>query len=872
MYYKEKLETLLEKFQSTREGLKSAQVETIRESSGYNELIEGEKKSLLQLFMESFKDPLVIILLLAAGIQVASGHFIDSMIILIVLILNAVLNVIQTKKAEGSLKALKELSAPNAKVLRDGKKITLPARELVPGDVVMLDAGDFVPADGRVIQAETLKISESALTGESEPVEKKEGVLDGELPLGDRKNMVFSGTLTVYGRGMFLVTGIGMGSEIGKIAQLLSTAENNPTPLQENLEKFTKKLGIGILGLSFLIFAVLIAKGIFIQKNSDIWGMVLEAFMFSVAVAVAAIPEALSSIVTIVLSVGTNIMARKNAIIRKLPAVETLGSTSIICTDKTGTLTQNRMTVVGYHIHGAENSQFQGEFSKSSILTHEEKFLAVNILANDSTVENGREIGDPTELALINFAHKHGIDTVEYRQVFPRIGELPFDSDRKIMSTLNRVGENVLMFSKGAPDIMLSRCSHYLRGEEEVEMDSQIENIYREKNEEFSSNALRVLALTYKKMDRKILNLEDENSMVFLGLVAMIDPPRDEVYEAIKEAKKSGMKPIMITGDHKTTAAAIAREIGLMELEEKALTGQELDALEDGELDAQLEKISVYARVSPENKIRIVKAWQRKGKIVAMTGDGVNDAPALKQADIGIAMGSGTDVAKDASAMILTDDNFASIVHAVETGRTVYTNIKKAIVYLFTGNLGAILAILFSLFAGWHAPFTALQLLFVNLINDSLPAIALGLEPSDRKIMEQSPRDPKEPLFTKENYKTIIFRGGIIALVTVVAQYIGGTKELLGISMAFTTLIFSRTLQTLPARSREKTLWELGIKSNKYVLIAVAICFSLYSIVQIPLFRSYFSIAENFGVKELGICLLLASLSTGIMEIRKKFY
>ncbi|MGL5098451.1 MAG: cation-translocating P-type ATPase, partial [Fusobacteriaceae bacterium] len=513
-----------------------------REKSGYNELAEGEKRSVFQLFLESFKDPLVIILLTAAGVQIMTGHLIDSMIILIVLMLNAILNIVQTKKAEGSLKALKELSAPNAKVLRDGKKIVLPAREIVPGDIVILDAGDFVPADGRIIQAETLKISESALTGESEPVEKKEEILEGELPLGDRKNMVFSGTLTVYGRGMFLVTGTGMESEIGKIAQLLSSAENTPTPLQENLEKFTKKLGIGILGLSILIFVVLIVKGIFIEKDSNIWSMLLEAFMFSVAVAVAAIPEALSSIVTIVLSVGTNAMAKKNAIIRKLPAVETLGSTSIICTDKTGTLTQNRMTVVGYYIHGTENPQFQQKFSRKEILSHEEKFLAVNILANDSSVENGKEIGDPTELALISFAHKHGIDTEEYRKCFSRIAELPFDSDRKIMSTLNKVGESSIMFSKGAPDIILSRCSHYLQDEKEVNMTSEIREIYREKNEEFSSNALRVLALSYKKTEKQNINLEDENNMVFLGLVAMIDPPRDEVYDAIKEAKLAGMK------------------------------------------------------------------------------------------------------------------------------------------------------------------------------------------------------------------------------------------------------------------------------------------------------------------------------------------
>ncbi|MGL4981130.1 MAG: cation-translocating P-type ATPase, partial [Fusobacteriaceae bacterium] len=477
-----------------------------------------------------------------------------------------------------------------------------------------------------------------------------------------------------------------------------------------------------------------------------------------------------------------------------------------------------------------------------------------------------------TELALINFAHKYEVDTEEYRKYFPRVAELPFDSDRKIMSTLNEIDGSFIMFSKGAPDVVLSRCRYYIKDNIETIMDFETRELYREKNEEFSSNALRVLALCYKKIDGKKITLEDENDMIFLGLIAMIDPPRDEVYEAIKEAKLAGIRSIMITGDHKTTASAIAREIGLMEIGEKAVTGQELDGMSDDDLDKQLEEISVYARVSPENKIRIVKAWQRKNKVVAMTGDGVNDAPALKQADIGIAMGSGTDVAKDSAAMILTDDNFATIVHAVEIGRTVYTNIKKSIVYLFTGNLGAILAIIFALFAGWEAPFTALQLLFVNLINDSLPAIALGLEGSDKKIMDYPPRELKESLFTKENYRTIFFRGCIIATVTIIAQYIGGTKQLLGISMAFTTLVFARTLQTLPARSNEKTVRQLGLGTNRYVLMAISFCFILYSIVQIPIFRKYFFIAENFTVRELIICLILGITSTIVMEIRKKLY
>lgn len=883
MYYQNRISDILQELNSSESGLKSNQIAELRRKYGYNQLQEKEKISTIRLFLESFKDPLVIILLIAAGVQILLGHLVDSLIILTVLMLNSIIGVIQAKKAEGSLDALKQLSAPQAKVIRDGEKQVISAKEILPGDIILLDAGDYIPADGRLIEAGSLKVMEGILTGESEPILKHCDIIKKEVPLGDRKNMVFSGTIVVYGRGMYVVTATSMNTEIGKIADLLENTDSGMTPLQENLEKFTQKLGVGILGISILIFGIILFKEFVLEKDPNIWASIINAFMFAVAVAVAAIPEALSSIVTIVLSVGTNIMAKKNAIIRKLPAVETLGSTSIICTDKTGTLTQNKMTVVDYYMHGVkEKNNFKNilsgeEINPSLDKYHEKKFLLASVLANDSSVNNeGKEIGDPTEIALVNFAIKHKIDIGQIRDLFKRIGELPFDSDRKIMSTLHQIGEKIIMFSKGAPDIILGRCVNVLENGKILNLSDEIKACYKEKNEEFSNNALRVLALAFKeinipsdKKDNYVLALDEEIEMTFVGLVAMIDPPREEVFDAISEAKNAGIKSIMITGDHKTTAAAIAKQIGLMSPDEKAITGQELDLLTEEELDRDLEKISVYARVSPENKIRIVKAWQKKGKITAMTGDGVNDAPALKQSDIGIAMGTGTDVAKDASAMVLTDDNFATIVHAIEIGRTVYDNIKKAITYLFIGNLGAILTILFALLVGWNSPFTALQLLFINLVNDSIPAIALGLEKSRKNIMNMQPRSPKEPLFNKQAYSVIFIRGLFIAIVTIIAQYIGGTKEVLGMSMAFTTLIFSRILQTLPARSNEETVFSLGLFSNKYVIIAIAVCFGLYTIVLIPEARGFFGIAPNFGIHEIQLCLELALMAVLFMELEK---
>lgn len=873
MYYKKTEEEVLKSLNSSLVGLNKDSLLNALNKYGLNELKEKKKVPTWKLFIDSFKDPLVIILLIAAGIQIISGHIIDSFIILVVLILNSILGVVQTKKAEGSLAALKKLSMPNAKVIRDGNKLTILVKELVPGDLVILETGDYIPADGRILESGSLKVMEGILTGESEPILKNSNVIISDSPIAERKNMVFSGTMVVYGRGIFIVTATGMDTEIGKIAILMDETKQVMTPLQKSIEIFTKKLGIGILFLSIIIFIILLGKAFLIDNNNNLYTVVIGAFMFSVAVAVAAIPEALSSIVTIVLSVGTNLMAKNNAIIRKLPAVETLGSTAVICTDKTGTLTQNKMTVVDYFMYGINDSDIEKKINWDySINYHRHIFLMGSTLVNDSLIgKDGKEIGDPTELALLNFAIKHNINIEETRDNFKRIGELPFDSNRKIMSSVHKIKGEILMFVKGAPDIILNRCKYALENGKEKIISNEILDDYKNKNEEFSNNALRVLALAYKRINEEnfIPALEDENELVLIGLVAMIDPPREEVFSAIKDAKSAGIKVIMITGDHKTTAAAIARNIGLMEKEDISLTGQELDLLTENELENNLEKISVYARVSPENKIRIVKAWQKKNKITAMTGDGVNDAPALKQANIGIAMGSGTDVAKDASSLILTDDNFATIIHAIAIGRTVYTNIKNSITYLFIGNLGAIIAILFSLFAGWGVPFSPLQLLFINLINDSIPAIALGLEPSEKNIMKHKPRDSKEPLFSTRNYGIIIIRGIFIGIVTIIAQFIGGAHETLGMSMAFTTLIFSRILQTLPARSYSNTVSELGIFSNKYVIGAIIVCFSLYSISLLSFTRKYFSITENFGMYQLGVCLILALSSTLLMEIEK---
>ena len=884
MFYQKDSVQVLNDLDSNLTGLTQEEVTSRLKNYGRNVLKEKPKTPTWKLFLESFKDPLVIILLVAAMTQVFLGDTVESLIIFAVLGINAVLGVVQTKKADSSLDSLKKLSVPEAKVIRNNEKLTISSQELVPGDIVLLEAGDYVPADGRVIESQTLKVIEGMLTGESEPVLKNADTINEESSLGDQKNMVFSGSMVVYGRATYVVTSCGMNTQVGKIANLLETAENKQTPLQQKLDDFGKKLGVAIVILATLIFALEVFRG----------GDLMNSFMFAIAIAVAAIPEALTSIVTIVLASGTNTMAKRQSIIRKLPAVETLGSTSVICTDKTGTLTQNKMTLVETYLYGPDSDKFNGfDYIKDYTNTNsnnnentsdgteiavcacaiQERYLSLSsILCNDSDVnEEGIEIGDPTEVALINYAEKYDVDYKSIRENYTRISEIPFDSDRKLMTTVNLIDDENIMFTKGAPDVIFKRCKYALKYDEVVEISDEILDEYKKINENFSNRALRVLAFAYKNVSDEFKpSLDDENNLILIGLMAMIDPPREEVFDAVKEAKSSGIKTIMITGDHKTTAAAIAREIGIMEKDDLALTGQELDSLTDEELDNKLEKISVYARVSPENKIRIVKAWQKKGKVTAMTGDGVNDAPALKQANIGIGMGSGTEVAKDASAMVLVDDNFATIVNAIEVGRTVYNNIKKSITYLFSGNLGGIIAILFAVFAGWANPFTTIQLLFINLVTDSLPAIALGFEKPEKDTMNKPPRDPNESILCKDTLKVVLTRGSIIGIVTILAQYIGmQTSDALGAAMAFITITLSRIIQTFAARSNSETILSLGVTSNKYALGAVIICLGMLSLTFLPFMRGIFAIPLTFELKNLGVCLALAITAVGCMESSK---
>ncbi len=770
---------------------------------GPNELREGGKKSTLRIFLEQFLDFLVMILIIAAIISAALGDVESMVVILAVITMNAVLGTVQTVKAEASLDSLKQMSAPTAKVLRDGKILQIPGREVVPGDVVVLEAGDAVCADGRLLECASLKTAEAALTGESLPVEKITDPIPGDAPLGDRKNMVFSGSFVTYGRGRFLVTSTGMDTEMGKIAALLKSTSEKKTPLQVSLDQFGKKLSIGILVLCALIFAV----SVLVQEEN-----IMSAFLFAIALAVAAIPEALSSIVTIVLSFGTRKMAKEGAVIRKLQAVEGLGSVSVICSDKTGTLTQNRMTVRQLYVGGKVIPAAQADFRDPV----QEPLLRTALLCSDATVNEKGEVGDPTETALVRLGEDFGFDEEDVRARWPRLGELPFDSDRKLMSTVHRFSGGLMLMTKGAVDVLLDRTILGPGEREEIE----------KANQAFSDQGLRVLAFACRRLEQETVTLEDEKDMLFLGLIAMMDPPREESKKAVADCIAAGIRPIMITGDHVVTASAIAREIGILTPGTRAVEGAVVETMSDEELRAFVPEVSVYARVSPEHKIRIVRAWQDRGCLVAMTGDGVNDAPALKQADIGVAMGiTGTEVAKDAAGMVLTDDNFATIVQAVKNGRNVYANIRRSIQFLLSGNMAGILTVLYASILSLPVPFAAVHLLFINLLTDSLPAIALGLEPHTDRVMEEKPRPRSEGILTKAFLTNVGLEGLVIAAATILAFHLGLSHggHSAAMTMAFATLCLSRLFHGFNCKAAEPVLFTKKFWNNKSLLGAFLI-------------------------------------------------
>jgi Ca2+-transporting ATPase len=858
--------TSLDRLKSSTAGITEAEAGARLGLYGRNELKEGHQKTILEMFWDQFKDVMIIILLIAAAISGFMGELTDTFIILVVVLINAVLGVFQESKAEKALSALKKMSAPFAKVKRDGLVRSVPTAELVPGDIVLLDAGDFVPADLRLIEVASLKVEEAALTGESAPVEKSAAKLDNpELVIGDRKNMAYSGSSVTYGRGTGVVTATGMETEVGKIAARIAQNEAQETPLQRKLAEMSKYLSVGIIAISIIIFITGMIQG----RDG------LEMFLTAVSLAVAAIPEGLPAVITIVLALGVQKMAKRNAIIRKLSAVETLGSTEIICSDKTGTLTQNKMTVKQIYSNGQiwDAGDLSGQEPGLPVL------MQVMALCNDVRITRKSQkqteiMGDPTETALVEFASRRRLHKDEMEGLSPRRGEIPFDSDRKLMTTVNQINDQPRVLTKGAPEILLARCGSILIDGKIIPLTDEWEASIRTANSAMAGEALRVLALAYKDLSVMPEDLSPdgvENSLVFAGLVGMIDPPRPEVREAVRVCAQAGIRPVMITGDHRDTAAAIAKELDIIKDESEIITGSQLNAISDADFEEQIAKYSVYARVSPEHKVRIVNAWKKHGKIVAMTGDGVNDAPALKAADIGVGMGiTGTDVAKGVSNMVLADDNFATIIIAVEEGRKIYSNIRKVVQFLLSSNLGEITTLFIGTMLNWTVLFP-IHILWVNLITDTFPALALGVEKAENDVMRQRPRMAGAGFFGDRLGIIIIYQGIIKGLITLSVFYAG--FKLYGqdtaITMTFMTLGLIQLAHSLNARSNDKSLFKMGVFSNSYLTGAIAVSALLQiMVVVIPYFNSIFRV-KQLNLEQWGIVLLASLAIIPVVELVK---
>lgn len=857
-WYQIPKELILKQMQVPESGLSSQTAQTILNRVGENTLREQERKKAWQVFLAQFQDLLVVILIIAAVISMISGNAESTLVIFAVITLNAILGTVQHQKAQKSLDSLKALSSPSARILRDGRTVELPSSQVVPGDILLLEAGDLAAADGRLLECHKLMVNESSLTGESDHVEKRTDVLTKEqLPPADQTNMIFSGSLITGGRGKAVVTATGMNTEIGKIAAMMNDTKEKKTPLQVSLDQFSSRLAAGIMLICAFVFVLGLFRGT----------PVLESLMFAVALAVAAIPEALGSIVTIVQAMGTQRMAREHAIIKDLKAVESLGCVSVICSDKTGTLTQNRMSVQEIYTDNHLTSVFHLDLCHPVY----RYLLCAALLANDAVA--GQDcLGDPTETALLEMGRIAGIDISRLRREFPRLGELPFDSDRKRMSTLHRMDDRIILFTKGAPDVLIERSVQVLTRAGIRPLTGVWRQQILKQNQEWSSRGLRVLAMAYREMnDTAECDPSIEESYIFLGMAAMMDPPRMESRTAVLNARRAGIRPVMITGDHQVTAVAIARRIGLFEEGDLAVTGTQLDDMDDQQLQENLNRISVYARVSPEHKIRIVSAWQDHGNIVAMTGDGVNDAPALKKADIGIAMGiTGTEVSKDAASMILTDDNFATIIRAVANGRNVYRNIRHAIQFLLSGNIAGIFSVLYTSLLALPMPFAPVHLLFINLLTDSLPAIAIGMEPQEDSLLDQPPRDPGEGILTKSFLSGIFLQGGLIAVCTMLAFHLGletggaGTAS----TMAFSTLTLARLLHGFNCRS-EHSILRLGFAGNLWSVMAFETgTLLLAAVLFFPGLQVLFAVAD-LSLRQLITILIFALIPTAVIQASK---